>query len=193
LWLNVEYRCGQLVRIIWDGPTSDPKFDVPTIFAGMIADDSVATMSKSKLRLAKLKGRCMKYWWGLDCDAQIECVMRCEHDFAYIVVVKAKFDRLTTRMTDIMMLLAAGIKSSRWHLVNNPCVNDRDRELGQGKFAVEWKPACFMQCLKVMMMRDALERLCGSVRLITSGKHTKSGAFTEAKNFRFCSKLKSDS
>ena len=31
---------------------------------------------------------------------------------------------------------------------------------------------------------------CGSVRLITSGTHTKSGAFREANKFRYCSKLK---
>jgi hypothetical protein len=123
-----DFRATQLVRFHWRGPTNDAFLYAPKPTEGRIAEEDMHKMGQARVIFEEKKGNQIKWVWGLDTNEQTGFAKDCIADFAYMLIVMAKFKELPARLTDIMMLLASSIKALRWDMMNNPQVKTKKKK-----------------------------------------------------------------
>jgi hypothetical protein len=110
----MHYRFRQYLRFKWRGPTSDASLYRPGMGDGaMLADEDAADAASDNIPFyLQAQLSLPRMFFNLDSDTQLTFAVESIAGFLHLLIFGAQFEQIPARMTDMIMLLALGIK--RW-------------------------------------------------------------------------------
>lgn len=115
-----SYRSRQLQRFRWHGPNSDARLYRPALAEGAPAVDE---LQGEKMPLwMRWQLQLPRFFFNLDGDKQLTFAVENITGFLHLLIFTANFEQIPARLTDMIMLLAVGVRRRRHEMIFDPAV-----------------------------------------------------------------------